>query len=236
MYDLKPKGIFAHKRVFANGRAVARMNRMLGALGVREADVPHVDLGDLGDIIEVSGATEDLATEDVIGGGCTFEGYWNRSKTMKPFRAGRWDVVVLQGHHDSPLYERKLTDMRAAHIDTIARRFPNLKVLMAHFSNPWWEEAWKVSWSRENVYADLSGGTAFRRSLNMWAEMFAPNGELMEDSLKKLCFACDVGYFQSGPHAFPPYIEFYQKLLDRLNAPKRLRKLVGGGRRKSSLG
>jgi len=69
MYDLKPKGIFAHKRVFANGRAVARMNRMLDALGVREADVPRVDLRDLDDIIEVSGATEDLATEDVIGGG-----------------------------------------------------------------------------------------------------------------------------------------------------------------------
>ncbi len=123
----------------------------------------------------------------------------------------------------------RMTDMRAAHVDTVARRFPRLKILMSHFSNPWWEEAWKVSWSRPNVHADLSGGTAFRRSLNMWAETFAPNGDLMEDSLKKLCFASDVGYLFNGEHQFAPYIEFYEKLLDRVDAPRRLRKRVWAG-------
>ena len=48
----------------------------------------------------------------------------------------------------------EMADMRAAHIDAVARRFPTLKIVMAHFSNPWWEEAWKVSWSNPNVYAD----------------------------------------------------------------------------------
>jgi len=66
--------------------------------------------------------------------------------------------------------------MRAAQIDVVARRFTDLKILMSHFSNPWWEEAWKVSWSRKNVYADLSGGTAIYRSMCMWAETFAPDG------------------------------------------------------------
>jgi len=46
MYELQPKGVFAHERVFTNPRAAARMNRMLDALGVLEADVPRVDLGD----------------------------------------------------------------------------------------------------------------------------------------------------------------------------------------------
>jgi len=69
MYELRPKGVFAHKRVFTNPRAMARMNRMLGALGVREADVPRVDLGDIDRIIELSGATEEIATSDVISGG-----------------------------------------------------------------------------------------------------------------------------------------------------------------------
>jgi predicted TIM-barrel fold metal-dependent hydrolase len=118
--------------------------------------------------------------------------------------------------------------MRAAEIDTLTRRFPDLKTVMAHFSNPWWEEAWKISWTRANVYADLSGGTAFRRSLNMWAETFAPNGKLMADSLGKLTFASDVGYFHGGKHSFRQYIDFHEALLDRLGAPRRLRAGVWG--------
>ncbi len=130
----------------------------------------------------------------------------------------------------------EMANMRAAHVDAVGRRFPTLKVLMSHFSNPWWEEAWKVSWSRPNIYADLSGGTAFRRSLNMWAETFAPDGRLMQDSLSKLCFASDVAYLHNGPHQFAPYIDFYQKLLDRLNAPARLRRLVWAGNARKLFG
>ena len=66
MYDLKPKGVFAHKRVFTNPRAVARMNRMLEALGIAQTDVPRVDLDDLDEILELAGTTEDMATEALI--------------------------------------------------------------------------------------------------------------------------------------------------------------------------
>jgi predicted TIM-barrel fold metal-dependent hydrolase len=118
--------------------------------------------------------------------------------------------------------------MRAAEIDTVARRFPDLKTVMAHFSNPWWEEAWKISWSRANVYADLSGGTAFRRSLDMWSEIFAPNGKLMADSLAKLTFASDVTYFRGAPHNFAQYVDFYEALLERVKAPAALRRRVWG--------
>lgn len=120
--------------------------------------------------------------------------------------------------------------MRAAQVDVIARRFPELKILMAHFSNPWWEEAWKVAWSNRNVYADLSGGTALRRSMNMWAETFAPDGELHEPSFCKLCFATDVSYFdpQRG-FAFEPYIRFYDRLFARVGAPPELIEKVNRG-------
>ena len=40
MYDLKPKAVFAHERVFDNPLAVERMDRMLDALGMTRADVP----------------------------------------------------------------------------------------------------------------------------------------------------------------------------------------------------
>jgi predicted TIM-barrel fold metal-dependent hydrolase len=131
------------------------------------------------------------------------------------------------GFHGRELEPVRFQDMRAAQIDVVARRFPDLRILMAHFSNPWWEEAWKVSWANHNVYADLSGGTAIRRSLTMWADLFAPDGELMEGSVAKLCFASDVGYF--GEHRFAPYIDFYERLFDRIGVPGALREQVNRG-------
>jgi hypothetical protein len=126
--------------------------------------------------------------------------------------------------------------MRAAQVDVVARRFPDLKILMAHFSNPWWEEAWKVSWTRENVYADLSGGTAIHRSTHMWSEMFAPDGVLLEDSIKKLCFASDVPYFHEGVFLFEPYITFYEKIFNKIGLSKELRELVNRGNAKALFG
>lgn len=123
----------------------------------------------------------------------------------------------------------RFADMRAAEIDAIARRFPDLRILMAHFSNPWWEEAWKVSLSNPNVYADLSGGTAIRRSLAMWTDLFAPDGQLMEDSIRKLCFASDIHYFPEDEDLFGRHIDFYERLFDRIGLPDPLRELVNRG-------
>jgi hypothetical protein len=44
-----------------------------------------------------------------------------------------------------------------------------------------------------------------------------------------LTFASDVNYFHGGKHDFEPYIEFYEKLLDRVKAPADLRRRVWGG-------
>ncbi|MCD6365842.1 MAG: amidohydrolase family protein [Planctomycetes bacterium] len=152
-------------------------------------------------------------------------------KALAIFHTG---YLGFHGAAENPPIE--MTNMRAAHIDAIARRFPDLRILMSHFSNPWWEEAWKVSWSKPNVYADLSGLTARTRSLDMWAQIFAPNGKLMKDSLKKICFASDVTYLHNNPHDFKPYIEFYENVLNRINAPESLRRLVWSGNAKKLFG
>jgi hypothetical protein len=119
--------------------------------------------------------------------------------------------------------------MRAAQVDMVARRFPDLGILMAHFSNPWWEEAWKIMWANPNVYADLSGGTAIGRSLAMWAGMLAPDGVLHLDSARKLVFATDVDCFSREGYPFDPYLRFYERLLDRIGAPTDLRESVYRG-------
>jgi len=134
---------------------------------------------------------------------------------------------------DRPVW---MEHMRAAQIEVISRRFPELKILMAHFSNPWWEEAWKVSWTKKNVYADLSGGTAIHRSTRMWAEMFAPDGQMLESSIRKLCFASDVRYFREGEFPFQPYIDFYEKIFARIGLSKELIEVVNRGNVRSIFG
>jgi predicted TIM-barrel fold metal-dependent hydrolase len=123
-----------------------------------------------------------------------------------------------------------ITLMRPAAIDCLARRHRDLKILMAHFGNPWWEEAWKITWSNPKVYAELSGGTAYRRSLLMWREIFAPNGQLDVETFSKLLYASDVRVFgRPGQEGFEPYFEFYDKLFDAVNAPDDLRERVNRG-------
>ncbi len=129
----------------------------------------------------------------------------------------------FRSREDPPVW---MEHMRAAQVEAVARRFPDLKILMSHFSNPWWEEAWKVAWSRENVYADLSGGTAYRRAVRMWAEMFAPDGELIEESIRKLCFGSDFHYFLETEFPFEAHIAFYEKLFDAIALSPELREVV----------
>ena len=122
-----------------------------------------------------------------------------------------------------------MTHMRAAEIDVIARRFPDLKILMAHYSNPWFEEGWKVSLSNANVYADLSGGTAILRSTRFWADLFAPDGVLLEQSIRKLCFGSDVRYFLPGEYPFERYTAFYDRIYEQIGLSDELRDLVNRG-------
>lgn len=133
--------------------------------------------------------------------------------------------------HDAEYSERyrvKMDDMRSAQVDTIERWVPHLRVLMSHFGNPYWEECWKVMWAHATVYADLSGGTAIWRSMLMWREMFAPNGQLMPECLGKVCFGTDMTYF--GPQSgVEPYIRFHERLFDEVAAPAELRELVNAG-------
>ena len=69
MYDLSPKAVFAHERVYDNPRAVARMERMLHAMGIPPDSVPTVTVNDVDTIVEASGTTDSIATQEVIRGG-----------------------------------------------------------------------------------------------------------------------------------------------------------------------
>lgn len=128
----------------------------------------------------------------------------------------------------SPLWQVKLDDMRCSHIDTIERWVPHLRVLMSHFGNPYWDECWKVMWAHPTVYADLSGGTAIMRSMLFWRETFAPNGQLLQECLAKLCFGTDLSYFDADED-YERYIDFHERLFKETGAPRALREKVNSG-------
>jgi len=120
--------------------------------------------------------------------------------------------------------------MRPSAVDSMARRHRKLRILMAHFGNPWWEEAWKITWSNPNVHAELSGGTAYRRSLRMWEDIFAPNGNLDVETLNRVLFATDVVIFtHPGQEGFEGYFEFYDRLYSVIKAPAELREKINRG-------
>jgi predicted TIM-barrel fold metal-dependent hydrolase len=132
----------------------------------------------------------------------------------------------------NPKYRAGMDDMRAAHIDTLLRWVPGLKVLMAHYGNPNWEECWKVSISHPNLCADLSGGTAIHRSMLLWRELFAPNGKLSTAAMEHLCFGTDLSYFLKGDATDPriaQYVDFHERLFDQTGTPPALRERVNSG-------
>jgi len=195
--------------------------------------------------MDAAGAKE---VEDCIKAGCKGvkfirpaapygdERYWPMYQKLEELGAPavfHTGYLLFAGREDRPVW---MEHMRAAQVEVVSRRFPDLKILMAHFSNPWWEEGWKVSWTKKNVYADLSGGTAIHRSTLMWAEMFAPDGKLLESSVRKLCFASDVTYFNEGVFPFEPYITFHEKIFDKIGLSKELRELVNSGNSKFLFG
>jgi predicted TIM-barrel fold metal-dependent hydrolase len=154
------------------------------------------------------------------------ERYWPMYERIEELDAVAVFHTGYLGFHERESRPVWMEHMRASQVEVVARRFPELKILMAHFSNPWWEEAWKVSWTRKNIYADLSGGTAIHRSTKMWADMFAPDGNLLVSSIKKLCFGSDVKYFRQGIFHFQQYIDFYEKIYDRIELSEDLRDLI----------
>ena len=71
-----------------------------------------------------------------------------------------------------------INHMRPSEIDRISRALPELKIVIAHFGNPWWDETHALISNNKNTYADFSGGSAYRRSLAFWKELLL----LMENS------------------------------------------------------
>ena len=115
--------------------------------------------------------------------------------------------------------------MRAIRLDTIARSFPNLRMMMAHLGNPEFDVGLDLIMFFENLWGEYSGhsGSKFRETVLRKlfrplpdADMTDPEENLALTHFKKLCFATD------NPEP-PVWIDLNERLMDELQIPPDLR-------------
>jgi len=126
---------------------------------------------------------------------------------------------------------------RPVYLDTIARAFPRLKIVGAHFGNPWYEEAAMICRWNPNLYFDLSGSSLkakppqFFDALLWWTETSQYRDPEGRHAWAKIVFGSDVDV---------PLIEDvmndFQRTMDAIGLRPDLQAQVFGGTMASLLG
>jgi hypothetical protein len=117
--------------------------------------------------------------------------------------------------------------MRPVHLDHIARRLPELRVIGAHFGNPWSDEAAMACRWNPNLFFDLSGSLLKYRKPAFLGELlwWRPEGPYpspdRSHAWSKIMFGSDV---ESSTIA--DVVANYQKLLAALALPLDLERRV----------
>lgn len=70
---------------------------------------------------------------------------------------------------------------RPIHVDAVARRFPDLKMILAHMGHPWHEECIVCIRKQPNVYAELSA--IFYRPWQFWNTLVCAQEYLVTDKI-----------------------------------------------------
>lgn len=91
-------------------------------------------------------------------------------------------VVAVKSQRGTEHYNISSARMRPIFLETIAKAFPELNIIMAHLGMPWHEEGAQVLKYNPNVYADLALGEgdgfcdyspAFFKRLFCWKDAFS---------------------------------------------------------------
>ena len=109
--------------------------------------------------------------------------------------------------------------MRPVCLDVPLRRLPYLKVLMPHLGQPWYDEAWMMLATYDNLYWDLSS-VINKRPTGFLVDLFMSWGEqVWERVSRRLCFASDT----SDPVMMR---DRYEEVLDAAGADDDLKQSV----------
>ena len=97
-----------------------------------------------------------------------YEHYYPNDKKLHSFYAFCEEQNFPVIFHTGVLEQGSKGLLKYSHplsIDELAANFPNLKIVMAHFGNPWIWDCAAVVAKNENVYVDLSGYFAEHKSI-----------------------------------------------------------------------
>jgi predicted TIM-barrel fold metal-dependent hydrolase len=124
--------------------------------------------------------------------------------------AEKYDVPVMIHTGDTYSKEAKVRQAHPLLVDDVAVDFPEVKFVICHLGNPWFQDTAEVLYKNDNVYADISGLTLgdfdyeFERYLmqrvkDMLAYMGEPGSQIM--------YGSDWPLVKMGP-----YIKFLHNL------------------------
>ncbi len=122
-------------------------------------------------------------------------------------------------------------------LDTIARAFPDLRVVGAHLGNPWYEEAAMACRWNPNLYFDLSGSSLkakpphFFGGLLWWTETSQYRDPLGRHAWAKIIFGSDVAI-----NLIEDVMGDFQRTMDAIGLRPDLQQLVFGGTMAKLLG
>jgi uncharacterized protein len=73
--------------------------------------------------------------------------------------AAKYDVPVMIHTGDTLAKQAKVRLAHPLLVDDVAVDFPDVKFVLCHLGNPWFQDAAQVLYKNDNVYADISGLT-----------------------------------------------------------------------------
>jgi predicted TIM-barrel fold metal-dependent hydrolase len=105
-----------------------------------------------------------------------------------------YNGVALDDPRMTPIYEHCARNApvdlgRAIHVEPVALRYPELKMILAHMGHPWYEDTIAVVRKQPNVYAEISA--IYYRPWQFWNVMIAAQEYLITD---KIFFGTDFPF------------------------------------------
>ncbi|MDT8341170.1 MAG: amidohydrolase family protein [Longimicrobiales bacterium] len=134
--------------------------------------------------------------------------------------AAKHDVPVMIHCGDTYARDAKVRQAHPLLVDDVAVDYPDVRFVICHLGNPWFQDAAEVLYKNDNVYADFSGLVLgdftyeFERYLvTRVKDMIA----YMGDPSRQLMYGSDWPLVEMGP---------YVKFMDRLEFPEEARENI----------
>ena len=158
---------------------------------------------------------EDRLREGPVKGIKLYPGYdkyaINDPSLESVFRiAAKYDVPVMIHCGDTYAKDAKVRQAHPLLVDDVAVDYPDVKFVICHLGNPWFQDTAEVLYKNDNVYADISGLTLGDFGFEFERYMVKRVKEMimyMGDPGRQLMYGSDWPLVRMGP-----YIKFLHSL------------------------